>query len=130
MKTLKQFVSEQKTKTKKPNVYKRTTTEYYTTQRKSVNPYTGSAKSTKSRKVSDWVAVVGDKKVGGHGSKKSAIATWHELNKNNSEVKEELTIRNASGKPTKVKNVPIRMADGTIKNLPPGKSGSSGGGGD
>lgn len=43
---------------------------------------------------------------------------------------QEITIRNASGKPTKVKNVPIRMADGTIRSLPPGKSGSSGGGGE
>lgn len=47
-----------------------------------------------------------------------------------SEFKESLTIRDASGKPSKVKNVPIRMADGTIRSLPPGKSGSSGGGGD
>jgi len=46
------------------------------------------------------------------------------------EFKEELMVRDASGKPIKVKNVPIRMADGTIRNLPPGKSGSSGGGGD
>jgi hypothetical protein len=46
------------------------------------------------------------------------------------EFKEELTVRDASGKPSKVKNVPIKMADGTIKNLPPGKSGSSSGGGD
>ena len=46
------------------------------------------------------------------------------------EFKEGLTIRDASGKPSKVKKVPIRMADGTIRSLPPGKSGSSGGGGD
>jgi hypothetical protein len=42
---------------------------------------------------------------------------------------EELTVRDASGKKIHVKNVPIRMADGTIRRLPPGKSGSSGGGG-
>lgn len=41
----------------------------------------------------------------------------------------ELTVRDASGKKIQVKNVPIRMADGKIKSLPPGKSGSSGGGG-
>jgi hypothetical protein len=62
------------------------------------------------------------------------LAILQDLRRNNmktfAEFKEELTVRNASGKPTKVKNVPIRMADGTIRNLPPGKSGSSGGGGD
>ena len=42
---------------------------------------------------------------------------------------EELTVRDASGKKIKVKNVAIRMADGSICKLPPGKSGSSGGGG-
>ena len=42
----------------------------------------------------------------------------------------ELTVRDAAGKKINIKNVPIRMADGTIKKLPPGKSGSSGGGGD
>jgi hypothetical protein len=42
----------------------------------------------------------------------------------------ELTVRDASGKKIQVKNVPIRMANGKIKSLPPGKSGSSGGGGD
>ena len=41
----------------------------------------------------------------------------------------EIAVRDASGHKTNVKNVPIRMADGTIKKLPPGKSGSSGGGG-
>lgn len=41
----------------------------------------------------------------------------------------ELTVRDASGKKIHVKNVPIRMADGSIRKLPPGKSGSSGGGG-
>jgi hypothetical protein len=41
----------------------------------------------------------------------------------------ELVVRDASGKKIKIKNQPIRMADGTIKRLPPGKSGSSGGGG-
>jgi hypothetical protein len=42
---------------------------------------------------------------------------------------EELTVRDASGKKIHVKNVAIRMADGSIRSLPPGKSGSSGGGG-
>jgi len=41
----------------------------------------------------------------------------------------EVVVRDASGKKIQVKNVPIRMADGKIKSLPPGKSGSSGGGG-
>jgi len=41
---------------------------------------------------------------------------------------QELFVRNAAGKLIKVPNVKIRMADGTIKSLPPGKSGSSGGG--
>lgn len=41
----------------------------------------------------------------------------------------EITIRDASGKKVKIPNVNIRMADGKIKSLPPGKSGSSGGGG-
>jgi len=44
------------------------------------------------------------------------------------EFKEGLTVRDATGKPEKIKNVSIRMADGTIRRLPPGKSGSSGGG--
>jgi hypothetical protein len=41
----------------------------------------------------------------------------------------ELTVRDGSGKRIHIKNVPIRMADGTLRRLPPGKSGSSGGGG-
>jgi hypothetical protein len=41
----------------------------------------------------------------------------------------ETEIRDALGKIKKLKNVDIRMADGTIRSLPPGKSGSSGGGG-
>ena len=41
----------------------------------------------------------------------------------------ELTVRDGSGKKIQVKNVKLRMADGTLKALPPGKSGSSGGGG-
>ena len=44
-------------------------------------------------------------------------------------VPEEVSVRDAAGELVKVKNVAIRMADGTIKRLPPGKSGSSGGGG-
>ena len=42
----------------------------------------------------------------------------------------ELVIRNAAGQKTSTPNVKIRMADGKIKSLPPGKSGSSGGGGE
>ena len=41
----------------------------------------------------------------------------------------ELTVRDGSGKKIRVKNTKVRMADGTLKSLPPGKSGSSGGGG-
>jgi hypothetical protein len=43
---------------------------------------------------------------------------------------EETEVAGFTGRRIKVKNVPIRMADGSIKSLPPGKSGSSGGGGD
>ena len=78
MKKFTDFISEN---AEKPNVYKRTSTEYYSSQRKTVNPYTGSARSAKKRTVTDWVAVVDGKKIGGHGSKKSAIATWHEMSK-------------------------------------------------
>jgi hypothetical protein len=45
------------------------------------------------------------------------------------EYLEEISVRDAAGNKKTVGNVPIRMADGTIKKLPPGKSGSSGGGG-
>jgi hypothetical protein len=45
------------------------------------------------------------------------------------EYLEELKVRDGSGKLINVPNVKIRMADGTLKSLPPGKSGSSGGGG-
>jgi hypothetical protein len=41
----------------------------------------------------------------------------------------EITIRDASGKLKKLSCVPIRQADRKIRCLPPGKSGSSGGGG-
>ena len=41
----------------------------------------------------------------------------------------EVTIRTAEGKMKRLANVPIRMASGEIKSMPPGKSGSSGGGG-
>jgi hypothetical protein len=40
-----------------------------------------------------------------------------------------VTVRDANGSVQHVKNVKIRMADGTVRSLPPGKSGSSGGGG-
>ena len=39
-------------------------------------------------------------------------------------------IRDAAGKRVKVKKVKTRMADGSVKLMNPGKSGSSGGGGD
>ena len=41
----------------------------------------------------------------------------------------EVSVRMADGKLKRITNVPIRMASGEIKSLPPGKSGSSGGGG-
>ena len=46
-----------------------------------------------------------------------------------SDIVNEMEVRDMSGKVKKVQNVAIRMADGTIRDLPPGKSGSSGGGG-
>ena len=42
---------------------------------------------------------------------------------------DEINIRDAAGNIKHLNNVKIRMADGTIKSMPPGKSGSSGGGG-
>ena len=42
---------------------------------------------------------------------------------------EELKVRDASGKLINVPNVKIRMASGKKESHPPGKSGSSGGGG-
>jgi hypothetical protein len=45
-------------------------------------------------------------------------------------LKEDLTVHDMAGKVIKIKKVPIRMADGTIQLQYPGKSGSSGGGGD
>jgi hypothetical protein len=42
----------------------------------------------------------------------------------------EMVVRDASGKKIAVHKVPIRMADGTIQMQYPGKSSSSGGGGD
>lgn len=46
-----------------------------------------------------------------------------------SQYLKELTVRNAAGKKINVPNVKIRMANGKIESHPPGKSGSSGGGG-
>lgn len=37
-------------------------------------------------------------------------------------------VRDAKGSLHQIKNQKIRMADGTVRSLPPGKSGSSGGG--
>ena len=42
----------------------------------------------------------------------------------------EIKVAGFTGKKINIPNVPIRMANGTIKSLPPGKSGSSGGGGE
>jgi len=68
------FISEEK-----PHVYKQTSTEYSTLQRKTVNPYTGSSTSARSRKVTDWIAVVDGKKIGGHATKRDAVVTWNKL---------------------------------------------------
>lgn len=43
---------------------------------------------------------------------------------------EEMKVRDAAGNMKIVPNVKVRMADGTIKSKPPGKSGSSGSGGE
>jgi len=58
----------------------------------------------------------------------SAIAHYHWKHKKAKHVK-EVTIRDAAGHEHQLANVQIRMANGKIKSLPPGKSGSSGGGG-
>ena len=50
------------------------------------------------------------------------------LKKTFKEFLEETSIRDASGKKKNIANVAVRMIDGTIKKLPPGKSGSSSGG--
>lgn len=42
----------------------------------------------------------------------------------------EMTITNVAGQKQTIKKVPIRMASGKIEMQYPGKSGSSGGGGD
>lgn len=42
----------------------------------------------------------------------------------------EITVRDAAGKKHQLGNVKFRGADGKIHSAPPGKSGSSGGGGD
>lgn len=76
MKKFTDFITEEK-----PHVYKSTSTEYYSTQRKSVNPYTGSARVAKSRKFTHWVAVVNGKKIGGHARKRDAVATWNQMQK-------------------------------------------------
>ena len=41
---------------------------------------------------------------------------------------EETIIRDAAGRKKNIANVAVRMVDGTIKKLPPAKSGSSSGG--
>lgn len=79
MKTFSDFISEEK-----PHVYKSTSTEYSSSQRKTVNPYTGSARSARSRKVVDWIAVVDGKKIGGHARKRDAVTTWHKMTKKDS----------------------------------------------
>jgi hypothetical protein len=45
-------------------------------------------------------------------------------------VVKELNVKDAAGHEKHIANVNIRMANGKIKSLPPGKSGSSGGGGE
>lgn len=45
------------------------------------------------------------------------------------EVITEISIRDATGKMKRLACVPIRQADRKVRCLPPGKSGSSGGGG-
>lgn len=74
MKKFSDFITEEK-----PHVYKQTTTEYSTMQRKTVNPYTGSSATARSRKATDWIAVVDGKKIGGHARKRDAVNTWHKL---------------------------------------------------
>ena len=58
----------------------------------------------------------------------SAIAHYNWKHRKRKHVK-EVTIRDAAGHEHQLANVDIRMANGKIKSLPPGKSGSSGGGG-
>lgn len=76
MKKFTDFISEEK-----PHVYKSTSTEYTSLQRKTVNPVTGSSRSARTRKVTDWVAVVDGKKIGGHARKRDAVNTWHKMTK-------------------------------------------------
>lgn len=80
MKKFTDFISEEK-----PHVYKSTSTEYSSSQRKTVNPYTGSSRSARTRKSVDWIAVVDGKKIGGHARKRDAVATWHKMTKKDSE---------------------------------------------
>jgi len=66
----------------------------------------------------------------GNLGKKTSANYWSRKAWNCEETEvSEVTVHAAANKDIKIKNVPIRMADGTIKSLPPGKSGSSGGGG-
>jgi hypothetical protein len=58
--------------------------------------------------------------------------SWRHKNKHkkvHEAVLKELEVRDASGKKHHLNKVAIRMADGKIKMQDPGKSGSSGGGG-
>jgi hypothetical protein len=80
MKKFSDFIVEEK-----PHVYKHTSTEYSTLQRKSVNPYTGSSTSARARKTTNWVAVVNGKKIGGHSTKRDAIDTWRKMTKKDGE---------------------------------------------
>ena len=70
----------------------------------------------------------------GNLGKKTSANYWSRKawNCEETEVNELSTPLGTTGKRSEVSTplVPIRMADGKIKKLPPGKSGSSGGGGE
>ena len=68
-------------------------------------------------------------KVGRIHSTVSTVAHYHWKHQKKKHHVKEVTIRDAAGHEHRLANVPIRMANGKIKSLPPGKSGSSGGGG-
>lgn len=65
-----------------------------------------------------------------HRSRFLSLTWLDNLMKTFREYISELTVRDASGKQMQIKKVPIRMASGKIEMQYPGKSGSSGGGGD
>lgn len=69
------------------------------------------------------------KPIGKVGRIHSTVAHYHWKHQKKKHHVKEVTIRDAAGHEHRLANVPIRMANGKIKSLPPGKSGSSGGGG-